>query len=195
MSVKQLALDQVRSFEQHGYLILRDILTPSETQDLQKWATEVHSWPNDHSTQWMPYEEVQADGKRVLCRTENYADYHSGLNELLRGPRLLTILNQLAGEDMLLFKEKINYKLAGSGGFAPHIDATAYTHVKDIGHLTILLAVDESNMTNGGLEVVDASHAMSVPLGSDNCIAPEWVKEQMWVPVELEPGQHCGSLR
>lgn len=24
-------------------------------------------------------------------------------------------MNQLAGEDMLLFKEKINYKLAGSG--------------------------------------------------------------------------------
>lgn len=43
----------------------------------------------------------------------------------------------------------VNYKLPLAGGFAPHIDSTAYTHVKNIKHLTILLAVDDSNMSNG----------------------------------------------
>src|SRR5580692_8696337 len=119
-------------------------------------------------------QEVNAEGKRVLCRTENYANYHQGFNQLLRGPKLLNMLHQLAGEDMLLFKEKINYKLAGSGGFSPHIDSTAYTHVKDIKHLTILLAVDSTNMANGGLEAVDGSHLMTVPVSkSDNCIEPK----------------------
>ena len=51
----------------------------------------------------------------MLCRTENYANFHKGLNSLLRGQKLLGLLKQLSGEDMLLFKEKINYKLAGSG--------------------------------------------------------------------------------
>lgn len=91
---------------------------------------------------------------------------------------------------MLLFKEKINYKLQGSGGFAPHIDSTAYTHVKNIKHLTILLAVDATHMQNGGLEVVNGSHEMNVPIDpSDNCIDAAWVKSQEWVPVELEPGE------
>lgn len=91
---------------------------------------------------------------------------------------------------MVLFKEKINYKLAGSGGFSPHIDSTAYTHVKNIRHLTILLAVDESNMRNGGLEVVDGSHEMDVPIcATDNCIEPQWVAAQTWTPVELRPGE------
>jgi 2-aminoethylphosphonate dioxygenase len=100
------------------------------------------------------------------------------------------LLAQLSGEPMNLFKEKINYKLAGSGGFAPHIDAVAYTHVKKIQHLTILLAVDESNMTNGGLEVVEGSHKMDVPIDEiDHCLAKEWVEEQKWVPVELAAGQ------
>jgi 2-aminoethylphosphonate dioxygenase len=40
------------------------------------------------------------------------------LNSLLRGEKLLNVLEQLAGEKMLLFKEKINYKLAGSGRVA-----------------------------------------------------------------------------
>lgn len=107
---------------------------------------------------------------------------------------------------MNLFKEKINYKLAGSGtlfvrwvdwahlltrigGFAPHIDAVAYNHIKDVKHLTILLAVDKSNFNNGGLEVVDASHNMDIPLNvDDHCIAAEWVNAHEWKPVELEPG-------
>lgn len=53
----------------------------------------------------------------MLCRTENYANSHEGLNSLLRGQKLLALLKQLSGEDMLLFKEKINYKLAGSGKY------------------------------------------------------------------------------
>ena len=91
---------------------------------------------------------------------------------------------------MCLFREKINYKLAGSGGFAPHIDSTAYTHVKNIKHLTILLAVDATNMSNGGLEVVDGSHAMTVPIAAaTNCIEPKWVAQQAWTPVSLAPGE------
>lgn len=60
-------------------------------------------------------QEVNARGERVLCRTENYVDSHEGFNNLLRGEKLLRLLEDLSGEPMLLFKEKINYKLAGSG--------------------------------------------------------------------------------
>lgn len=51
----------------------------------------------------------------MLCRTENFVDYHDGFAKLLRGEKLLGLLEGLADEPMLLFKEKINYKLAGSG--------------------------------------------------------------------------------
>ncbi|KAJ6070980.1 Phytanoyl-CoA dioxygenase [Penicillium canescens] len=133
-------------------------------------------------------EEVNSDGKRVLCRTETFANSHAGFDGFLRGQRVMSVLQQLAGEEMLLFKEKINYKLAGSGGFDPHIDANAYTHVKNINHLTILTAVDGMNSANGGLEVVDGSHRMDIPLGSDRCIEPTWVKMNTWTPAELESG-------
>ncbi|ETI23795.1 hypothetical protein G647_05601 [Cladophialophora carrionii CBS 160.54] len=184
-----LSEEQIRFFHQNGYLILRDILSADETQDLQKWAQEVHDWPTDERSPGMPYEEINARGETVLCRTENYANSHEGLNGLLRGRKLLRRLEQLSGEQMLLFKEKINYKLAGSGGFAPHVDSTAYTHIKKIKHPAILLAVDPSNMTNGGLEVVKGSHEMDVPIGQDNCIEPEWARQQTWTPVELAAGE------
>jgi hypothetical protein len=74
------------------------------------------------------------------------------------------------------------------GGFDPHIDANAYTHVKNIKHLTILAAVDEMTAANGGLEVVDGSHRMEIPLGADRCITPDWVANNPWTPAELESG-------
>lgn len=119
---------------------------------------------------------------------------------------MLSVLQQLAGEEMVLFKEKINYKFAGSGryrpchsignvyphgdigGFDPHIDANAYTHVKNIKHLTVLAAVDEMTAENGGLEVVDGSHRMAIPLGDDRCIDRAWVDGQAWTPCDLETG-------
>ncbi|OAP61447.1 hypothetical protein AYL99_03650 [Fonsecaea erecta] len=184
-----LSEQQLQLFRKNGYLILRDVLSEEQTKNLQQWAQEVHDWPTDANSPWMPYEEINAQGETVLCRTENYANSHTALNGLLRGQELLNLLKQLSGEDMLLFKEKINYKLAGSGGFAAHVDSTAYTHIKNIKHLAILLAVDPSDMSNGGLEVVDGSHEMHVPIGEDNCIEPGWVKEQTWTPVELKAGQ------
>ncbi|KAJ5775003.1 uncharacterized protein N7511_000014 [Penicillium nucicola] len=183
-----LSAEQVSSFQERGYLLVRQFFTPSESELLQQWAQEVHDLPCTPDTPWMPYEEVNAEGKRVLCRTENFANSHPGFDSFLRGQRATSILQQLAGEEMLLFKEKINYKLAGSGGFDPHIDANAYTHVKMIKHLTILAAVDAMNSVNGGLEVVDGSHRMEIPLGSDRCIEPTWVKSNTWTSAELEAG-------
>jgi hypothetical protein len=118
-----ISTTEKQSFERNGYLIIHDLLTEDETENLQRWAQEVHDWPNDESSPWMPYAEINVAGETVLCRTENYAASHPGLNSLLRGSKLMGILRQLSGEDMVLFKEKINYKLAKSGGFAAHIDS------------------------------------------------------------------------
>jgi hypothetical protein len=96
-------------FQEKGYLVLRDVLSKGEVTDLQRWAQEVHDLPRTSEAPWMPYEEINASGQRVLCRTENYANYHPQFNGLLRGPKMLSILSQLAGEDMLLFKEKSEF--------------------------------------------------------------------------------------
>lgn len=135
---RPLSTDDKASFQRNGYLIIRDLLSPSETEDLQDWAQEVHDWPTDEDSPWMPYAEINAQGRQVLCRTENYAASHPGLNQLLRGEKLLSVLKELSGEEMALFKEKINYKLAGSGGFAAHIDSVGTRLMKrDCGMLTI----------------------------------------------------------
>lgn len=101
--------EQLASFETDGYLILSDLIPSDLLAHLQQWSSDVQSLPNDKG-KWMHYEEVRKNGTRTLCRTENFVNYHAGFNALLRGHRVRNLLEQLSGEEMLLFKEKINYK-------------------------------------------------------------------------------------
>ncbi|KAM0193063.1 hypothetical protein ACHAPI_008012 [Fusarium lateritium] len=198
--------DQISFFKKNGYLIVRDLLQPEQARDLQSWAEEVRNWKPTEDSEFMPYEERSMTKVKLF-----FADCHSGFSNLLRSPKLLGLLDDLAEEPMLLFKARRRSitnslgavsdlpidtypSLAGTdnfpGGFAPHTDAVAYTHIKDIKHLTILLSVDPSNIRNGGLEVVDGSHEIDVPINkATNCIGSTWVDSQTWTPVELEAGE------
>ena len=131
-------------------------------------------------------QEINASGQRVLCRTENFVDFHEGFNKLIRSPQILHFLEHLTGEPMVLFKDKLNYKFAGSGGFSPHIDSTGK---RSINYISMLIAIDDTNLQNGCLEFVPGSHQEAIPIGPDNCISPEWVQKQTWVPIELKAGQ------
>lgn len=64
-------------------------------------------------------QEINADGERVLCQTENYADSYGGLGELLRGDSLLGLLAQLAWEPMLLFEEEIGSPASSQEAVSP----------------------------------------------------------------------------
>lgn len=48
--------DQLAFFEENGYLIIRDFLSPEQVSDLQRWAQEVHDWKPTDTSEFMPYE-------------------------------------------------------------------------------------------------------------------------------------------
>ena len=89
---------------------------------------------------------------------------------------------------MLLFKDKINYKLSQGNGFKPHLDAPAYNHIGHINHITANFAIDAATPENGCLEVVPGSHHMDVELVDGGCISESWVRDHEWVSVELDAG-------
>lgn len=181
---------QITQYHTDGYLVLRAsehrLVDPSV---LQHWTNEVRSWPNNTVGKWMPYEEINSLGQRQLLRTEKFVDYHPAFHAFLCGERMAHLLKQLSyDEDMLLFKDKINYKLANGNGFAAHLDAPAYDHIGNIQHLTANLAVDNATADNGCLEVVRASHKMTVPCSHGGHIEAEWEASQEWISVPLAPG-------
>lgn len=89
---------------------------------------------------------------------------------------------------MLLFKDKINYKLPHGNGFQAHLDAPAYDHIGKIEHITANFAIDAATIANGCLEVVPKSHLMEVDFSNGGRIADSWAAAHEWTPIPLEPG-------
>lgn len=188
MTSTKITPAQKQHFATQGYIILRaSEHNAVQPPAIQAWAREVSNLPEE-SGKWMPYYEVTSSGERQLMRTENFAPYHEGFGSLLFGDQIRSILAQVTGEDMLLFKDKINYKLPGGNGFGAHLDAPAYDHVGQIEHTTANLAIDAATIANGCVEVVAGSHLMDVKLSHGGAIDKGWEQSHEWTPVELAPG-------
>jgi len=52
----QLPFEDIEFFKEHGYLIIRHLLSLTEVEDLQQWAQEVHDWKPTPESIFMPYE-------------------------------------------------------------------------------------------------------------------------------------------
>jgi ectoine hydroxylase-related dioxygenase (phytanoyl-CoA dioxygenase family) len=74
---------------------------------------------------------------------------------------MLSHASDLLEEQAVLYKEKVNFKLAGGAGWSPHQDAPAYPFITS--HVSCMVAVDNATMENGCLEVVSGAHATALP--------------------------------
>ncbi|KAJ1641802.1 hypothetical protein J3B02_000413 [Coemansia erecta] len=185
-----LSNEQIQSYCENGYLKIADIFTAKEIDEMVKNVREIQSWP-DTAGKWMNYYEMnKKTGKLQLCRTENFTPYCPFIREIVSGQRIMGILEQLTNEPYVLFKEKINAKLAGGQGFKPHQDAPAFTHLGQNNHVTALFTIDGSYIDNGCLYVVPGSHADKtiLPHHADGAIVEEWCNAQKWNPVECNAG-------
>ena len=113
--------------------------------------------------------------------------FHDGLRALLCDGAILGAATALLGEQAVLYKEKINYKLAGGAGFAPHQDAPAYRFVET--HVSCMVAVDDATTANGCLEVASGQHHELLPTDESGCIRADIVDALIWDPVEVRAGQ------
>ena len=180
---KPLSQQQIDHYAETGWVIT-DTLDASETETLRQWIDDVQTWPLVGG--WLHYREMTDDGPK-LCRTEYFTPFHEGLRKLLCEGSMLATASALLGEQAVLYKEKINYKLAGGAGYSPHQDAPAYRFVNV--HLSCMVAIDDSTIENGCLEVVSAAHQEILPSDDDGCITAEVVSQMEWMPVELKAGQ------
>ena len=176
----------VECFRESGWL-LTSPFTENEVDQIRRWVTEIQAWDIDNeSGRWLHYQERTTHGPK-LCRTENFTPFHDGMREVLRGGVLCDIASRLLGEQAVLYKEKINYKLAGGAGYAPHQDAPAYRFVDT--HVSCMIAIDDADETNGCLEIVEAMHAAILPMDDKGCIAQDVVESMTWTAVPVQAGQ------
>jgi hypothetical protein len=181
--VEPVDRDDVEHFTRNGWLLVRGD-DPERVADLRSWVDEVSGWP-EGAGEWLQYREMTDDGPK-LCRSENFVPFHEGLRALLTTGPMVDTASALLGEPAVLYKEKINYKLAGGAGYAPHQDAPAYRFVES--HVSCMVAVDDASVDNGCLEVVSGRHHELLPTDDAGCIAADVVEQMEWTAVPVQAG-------
>lgn len=174
----------------HGWLRLPRFLAPGETANVLAWTAEIAAWP-EVPGKWMRYYERKegAPGRKMLARIENFVPYHEGLAALFSGSRLLDLLAECGGEPAILFKDKINFKLPGGAGFAPHQDAPAYVNFGVEHHLTLMVPVDRFTEENGCLVMaLDADERVFLPHNPDGTLQAAVAERLTVEPVLADPG-------
>lgn len=172
------------SWETRGWFRLPGHLTTSEVAGLRRAVDELTVWADTGGPGLHHFE--QTEHGPAIARSEYFADDHELLGDFVRGERLGSVLAELFGEAAVLFKEKVNYKLPGGGGFAPHQDATAYRFVDH--HISVMVPLDEATVASGCLWFAASRPDGPIPADERGRV-PEALAESMeWVPVEVVPG-------
>lgn len=177
-----MTADDIASFAERGWVLSKPF-TQAEIERLVEWITEVQHW--DDGGEWMNHYEMIAGSPRK-CRTEYFTPFHSGLRELLTAGVIRSAAESLLGEPVALYKEKINYKLAGGAGWEAHQDAPAYPFID--AHISCMIAVDAASAANGCLEVVSGMHHELIPTDARGCIPADVVPTMSWQAVPMEAG-------
>jgi hypothetical protein len=178
----------VSHFHKHGWVHVRPADGPELGARLQQWADDVAAWPDGNDFRdgdWLHYRELTDNGP-ALCRSENLVPHHAGLRALLCEGQVAATAGALLGEPAVLYKDKLNYKLPGGAGYAPHQDAPAYRFVEL--HVSCMVAIDDATEENGCLEVVSGAHERLWPTDDAGCISAEVVESMQWEPVPVQAG-------
>lgn len=186
-----LSDEQIKFYDNNGYLIINDLLNKNEINNLIHMVDEIQDWKPTPNKWMLYYENNRMNNEKLLCRTENFLPYHKNLSDLITKGRINHMLDQILREKPILFKEKINYKLPYASGFPAHQDAPAFTTFNQKNHITLNIAVDSATIENGCLEVAPGFHKDGI-LEQNNInggLSEKKEKElNNWIPVKLNPG-------
>jgi ectoine hydroxylase-related dioxygenase (phytanoyl-CoA dioxygenase family) len=179
-----LTTEQYHHWHHNGWLLLTEVFTPEVAQALTTWVDDLATEPTATDCR-LHYYELTTHGK-ALCRTERFLTDHPYLHRFMVEGMLPSLASALLGETAVLYKEKINHKLAGGAGYAPHQDAAAYPHVTH--HVTCLVAVDAMTLANGCLEFAPGHAEGLLPRNEAGCLAPQVAQNLSWMPVCVPAG-------
>ncbi len=157
---------QVAAFDSDGCLFLPGAFQADGILTITRWADEVAALPEEPGKHWVFHERSRIDGVTDLInRIEYIAPFHDGFKKLTEA--LTAPVAQLLGEDAVLFKEKMNFKMPGGEGFEPHQDSQAGWEDYAGNFISVMVCIDEATVANGCLEVAPGHHRRGLLRGME----------------------------
>jgi len=186
MTEKLVSEAELYDFERDGFLVVRGMYSQAEIDTLSCAIDELVERSFETGKQMSYFEDsLKEPGKRILSRIEKFVEYQNLLRHLVFENKMLGRVSALLGEEAILFKEKINFKMPGGGGFEAHQDIQPGWDDYCKYFISVLVTIDDSNEKNGCLELSSGHHTRGLigerwkPLTGDQLAGIEFVKYPM----------------
>ena len=156
------------SMARDGFLVVPGFFDAAEIAGLLLWTAELENAPEMPGRHWVYHEDSLTEpGRKVIQRIENFCPFHRDFDTVIRDGALSRWTGTLMGGPVVLFKEKINFKMPGAPGFKAHQDQQAgWTRYAPL-FVTALVTIDPATVENGCLEMVPGRHR-------EGLIGEEW---------------------
>ena len=152
-------VDDVARMRRDGYLVVRNFVSPQQLAELLQWTAQLAGAPEVSGRHWVYREDsMTTPVRRVIQRIENFCPYHTGFDRFIRDSALSRWTGALMGAPVVLFKDKINFKMPGGAGFKAHQDQQAGWTVYAPLFVTAMVTLDAATLENGCLEVSAGRH-------------------------------------
>ena len=146
-------------YRRDGFILVRRMFGERAIRELSGWIDKlVAKGPESGKEMFYLEDSLLEKGKRVLSRIERFADFNAELSGFIEDERLKGRVRELLGGEPELFKEKVNFKLPGGGGFAPHQDIQPGWDEYAPYFISVLVTIDKSTVENGCLELSPGHH-------------------------------------
>lgn len=157
----RLSDDQVKSFQENGYLGQIKLLESEQIDFLKNELEEVADVKHEgHSLFYEFHSNESSNPETILFHALGAWRVSRGFHDVLWNPRFLVAAHQLLGYKPVRFwHDQLFCKLPRQGGVvAWHQDYSYWTRTKPMAHLTCWCGLDDSTQENGCVQYVPGSH-------------------------------------
>lgn len=191
-TARGLTPQELESYQRNGFLILREVFSPSEIEELDAEAEALRQREDLIHTgnircRWKNHIET---GECMFEAMDPVIDVGSICRQIAADERILAPLRDIYGCQAHLFKDKLIYKPPGAQGYGLHQDYIGWKSFPR-SFVTVLVPIDPSTVENGCTIVYPGyqwNGAMAPEDGDYHELTDDQVDESRAVPLELAAG-------
>jgi ectoine hydroxylase-related dioxygenase (phytanoyl-CoA dioxygenase family) len=163
-----LTQEQIDAFTRDGYLPYKKILSDAEIELLrQEYDAEFAraetggQWRNLSAAEGASV-DAQKSAKTKMLQIMGMGERNIHYRKLLYDARILDVVQDLMGPNIMLFHDQALFKPAFHGGEVTWHQDNAYWHARPANLVSCWLTLDDVDESNGAMQVIPGSHLAPV---------------------------------
>jgi 2-aminoethylphosphonate dioxygenase len=188
-----LTENQKQVFNEKGFIVLKGFFNQQEITRISGWVDELRDKRPRKNEEAKYYEKSILSDDSILVRIENiFGDHNAEMTDLIISSKTRQCLTELLGEQPILFKDKVNFKLPGCRPDKLHQDQAAGWNAYGDFYISMGIVVDENRKENAALSFMKSGNYDKKlmteewqPLSTED---PPYQPEDEYVLLEADPG-------